>query len=575
MKIFRIFVPFFTITFLSFLALGSFLQQGFFPIHDNTQVQRVFEMSRSLSYGMFPVRWVFDMGYGYGYPIFNFYAPLAYYVGTLIHILGFDALLSAKLMMSLGIILSGISMYLLGRYLFGTLGGALASAFYLFAPFHALNIYVRGDVAEYWAYAFIPFIFYFLLKAFRENKKSSIILGGISYSLVILSHNLTAFMLTPFLVLFLFIYYIAEKKKELLFKFFLIIFLGLGLSAFYIIPVFSEMKYSNVTSQVGGGANYNDHFVCFFQLWDSPWGFGGSTPSCSDGLSFKIGKLHILSSFIGLILLLLAAFKKKKMGKKLGENREAYLFVLFSSLGLLLSIFLLLSISGFVWEKIPFMPFIQYPWRFLMFASFFTSLLSGSLLWILKYIVQDFDNKYKLSIAVFAILTVLLIYGNAKLFRPQSAINVNSETFTSVESLKWITSNITNEYMPRNFKKPTSKDELPKTKIEKSNSYEIVHEEFIRGNIHALISAEKDARVKVNIAYFPAWQGFIDNEKIELKEGEKGMDFIMPTGTHSFDLYFVQTPVEKLGNSISLVFLFVIFIGIIYPLKKKNEKNNS
>ena len=67
---------------LSYWSISHLLLPGFFPIHDNTQVQRVFEMSKSLRDGMFPVRWVSDMGYGFGYPIFNFYAPLAYYFGA-------------------------------------------------------------------------------------------------------------------------------------------------------------------------------------------------------------------------------------------------------------------------------------------------------------------------------------------------------------------------------------------------------------------------------------------------------------------------------------------------------------
>ena len=93
---------------LSLVTVTPFLHAGFFPIHDNTQVQRVFEMAKSLNSGMFPVRWVADLGFGFGYPIFNFYAPLAYYIGSIINILGFDPLFSTKLMMVLGIIISGL-----------------------------------------------------------------------------------------------------------------------------------------------------------------------------------------------------------------------------------------------------------------------------------------------------------------------------------------------------------------------------------------------------------------------------------------------------------------------------------
>src|SRR5687768_13108845 len=58
---------------LSLLSILPLFSQGFFPIHDDTQVARVSEMSNALKDGMLPVRWSENLGYGYGYPIFNFY----------------------------------------------------------------------------------------------------------------------------------------------------------------------------------------------------------------------------------------------------------------------------------------------------------------------------------------------------------------------------------------------------------------------------------------------------------------------------------------------------------------------
>src|ERR1035437_4105520 len=120
---------------LSLVTVTPFLHAGFFPIHDNTQVQRVFEMAKSLRGGMFPVRWVADLGFGFGYPIFNFYAPLAYYVGSIINFLGFDPLFSTKLMMVLGIMLSGFSMYLLAKEIWGKHGGVISALLYVFVPY--------------------------------------------------------------------------------------------------------------------------------------------------------------------------------------------------------------------------------------------------------------------------------------------------------------------------------------------------------------------------------------------------------------------------------------------------------
>src|SRR3989338_1004644 len=104
-----------------FLSLGTVLplfHSGFFPMHDDTQVVRVNQMYKALSDGQFPVRWVSDLGYGFGYPIFNFYAPLPYYAGAFVNFFT-DSLSATKLMFFIGIILSGIFMYLLGKEISG------------------------------------------------------------------------------------------------------------------------------------------------------------------------------------------------------------------------------------------------------------------------------------------------------------------------------------------------------------------------------------------------------------------------------------------------------------------------
>src|SRR3989338_8008808 len=106
---------------LSYMSIAPLFSAGFFPMHYNAQVARVHEMKKAFLEGQFPVRWVADLGYGYGYPIFNFYSPLAYYVGGFFNILGFDALTATKIMIILGILLSGVFMYLLAREFWGKL----------------------------------------------------------------------------------------------------------------------------------------------------------------------------------------------------------------------------------------------------------------------------------------------------------------------------------------------------------------------------------------------------------------------------------------------------------------------
>src|SRR5512140_526178 len=84
---------------LSLLALGPMLQAGYFwGAHDaRHSVYFLFEFDRVFQDGIWYPRWFPDMTYGYGYPLFNIYGPLAFYVGELFHILGYNFVTAVKL----------------------------------------------------------------------------------------------------------------------------------------------------------------------------------------------------------------------------------------------------------------------------------------------------------------------------------------------------------------------------------------------------------------------------------------------------------------------------------------------
>src|SRR5512140_1955979 len=84
---------------LSLMALGPLLQAGYFwGAHDaRHSVYFLFEFDRVFQDGVWYPRWFPDMTYGYGYPLFNIYGPLAFYAGELFHLLGADLVTAVKL----------------------------------------------------------------------------------------------------------------------------------------------------------------------------------------------------------------------------------------------------------------------------------------------------------------------------------------------------------------------------------------------------------------------------------------------------------------------------------------------
>jgi uncharacterized membrane protein len=539
---------------------------GFFSFHDNTQVVRVFEMSKSLKDGMFPVRWVEDLGYGYGYPIFNFYGPLPYYVGGVLVLTGFSALVATKCMFVIGILLSAVTMFFFSKRFFGSLGGVLSAVFYSYFPYHAVNIYVRGAVGEFYAYAFLPLVFLglFRLLEIKEGKNINlknfytVVTISLGIFLVAVSHNLTLFMLLLLIVpLSILIIALSKQKKDIFILILISIVFGLLLSAFYILPAFLEMNYTNVSSQIGGGSDFHDHFVCFSQYLNSPWGFGGSTKGCIDGLSFKLGKFNILLFAVSILLLVASLFKKRWRVQEKLFSLSIVFFVF--------SIFLTLEMSKFIWESIPLMSYLQFPWRFINFISLFMAFSVG---FVIFYIEEQFGKKIGLGILI--IVVGLIILSSSKLFVPQSFNSFSNSFYTQKTYINYTVSKISDEYLPKNFSKPSSVGSLPKNLVSISKGKgEIFKVYKSTKKISFSFKNQTETYIHINIAFYPSWKGYVNGKEVKVLKSSNGMDVKLPKGSGSFALKFSQTPVEILGNTLSTIAFLALILGIILKRRSK------
>jgi hypothetical protein len=543
------------IVLLSIYSIRSLFITGFFPMHDDTQVARVFEMKKSLSDGLFPVRWVEDLGYGYGYPIFNFYAPLAYYTGVTIDLVVNDSLLATKIMVAVGLLAAGIFMYVLAKEFWGELGGVLSALLYIYAPYHALNVYVRGAIAETFGYAFIPLAFYGLYKSYLTKEWKYVIIGSLGFAGIITSHNLTAMMTTPFIIGLVVLFAIRKKSMKSLLAPILVLIIGLLLSAFYWLPSLAEMGYTNVSSQVGGGADYKNHFVCLPQLWDSTWGFGGSVPGCIDGMSYRIGKIHII---LTLFVIIGSFFIKKNTTQKTS--------VLFASAILLTCIFLMTEYSKLLWDIISPMEYFQYPWRFLVLASAVTSFIAGAMFWILKENTIYKGNK-RMGFVLLGVLSFITIFFYAKLFTPQTILPATNEKLTDKHYINWTVSKISDEYMPKGFVTPESQSQIPKEAMYISGTNVEIKEKKVQ-RISGRVLAFEDTMLHANIAYFPAWKAWVNDKEVQITKGSTGMEIPIKKGVNIVVFEFIQTPIEKLSNILSLSGFSILIVGIIMTRKR-------
>ena len=184
-------------------AFSLMLRPGIFTMHDFHPF-RQYEFSQCVAAKTFTCRWAPDAGMGYGEPVFNFYGQFPYWVGQIFHSLGLQIIDSVKANFILTIIVSAVGMYLLGKKYWGNLGGMIAALFYIYAPYRAVDVWVRGSLNEAYALALFPFIFLSLDNFLDDHQPRHLWWLVFFASALLITHNLSALMIAPFLAIWVF-----------------------------------------------------------------------------------------------------------------------------------------------------------------------------------------------------------------------------------------------------------------------------------------------------------------------------------------------------------------------------------
>jgi uncharacterized membrane protein len=149
---------------------------------------------QQLTEGIIYPRWLAGDNYGYGSPTFVFYPPLIYYLGSLLKFIGLDTENAIISLFSLAIFLAGFNFYFSSydasckgfAHRNAKIAALIGALFYITTPYLALNIYLRGALAELWSLVWIPWGFWLTNKAMMQSKWR--LLLAIIAALVALTH---------------------------------------------------------------------------------------------------------------------------------------------------------------------------------------------------------------------------------------------------------------------------------------------------------------------------------------------------------------------------------------------------
>lgn len=309
------------------VALLIILPLAFYPMQAQQSwwidVSWLEQFAGQLSEGRLYPRWLPDSHGGSGAPVFYYYAPLGFYIGSIPVLLGVPVYSSVVLAFGIVSFGMGLTMYRFLKDHPHRLAGAVV---FMILPYTLANFYSRAALGEFTATLFIPLV----AAAIRDRRPVALALSyaGMIYSHLPLSLLVSLFFIAPYAL------YIVHRERE---GFWTLVkggIIGLLLASPYLFTALGLQEYSRL-GELYRREMYHAHRWLLFEenLWDTPFG-----PTL-----FAIMMMTTLSALL------------------LWRARPWAPFAL--------AIILLATLGYGLWS-IPLLAKVQFPWRLMPIAGF-------------------------------------------------------------------------------------------------------------------------------------------------------------------------------------------------------------
>ncbi len=507
-------------------------------------------------------RWAPDFYYGYGYPIFNYYAPLTYYAASLFATLpGLGIVDGMKGVLLLTFGLAALGAFLFARRHFGSAGGVTASAAYVLSPYLVfIDPFMRGDAAEFLGLGLLPWVFLAFdrpLLAPRDVGRAALTLAALVFS-----HNLMALIGAALLAAWLLwrgllVDGVRRWPRDLA-----AIGLAGGLTALFWLPFLAEREAVRLDVAGPGHFDFRNHFVEIAALLRlSPvLDLGATTPH----FIYNLG----LPQWV-LALAALPALRRLS----LPASRVA---AFFGGASLLL-VFAITPVSALAWVAIPPASIIQFPWRFLGPAAFTLAMCAGCALSAFSRLAGQPANR----LPAFA-LAAFLLFALPTLYPPLWDAEFGDTSPQGMIEFELsgvaLGTTSTSDFLPRSVAQLPSPaqsliDSYRAARVDRFDyaSASGARVEPIRLgalDVEYAVEAATGFIARFYVFAFPGWQALVDGQLIPIRPpGSDGfISFDVPPSARSFGLRFESTPPRTLGAIVSLASALAIVLLAAKPI---------
>ena len=534
---------------------------------------RLYCFDRAVRGGVLYPRWIDEFYYGYGSPIFNFYAPLFYIYSEVFSLFGASVLYALKIARLLLFLMAGCGMYLFARTYVDEFVAWVAGALYVLSNYFLVNAYVRVASAELLALALAPYLLWTLVRFFRKPSGRRLVAAAFVFALVVLSHNISGLLWAACVAGFGLWTAVWTRSVKRLRQAFVVFALGLSFSAFFWLPAFYERDLvHSEESLTQGYFDYRKHFVYPDQIWTDRWGYGTSREGRADTMPVSCGRIVFLAWLAGLGALFVLGYSGAD------ENREGWFFA-FASVA---SLFMVLPFSKPVWVVVPLIKYVQFPWRFYLL---FTPLAVATFVAGAGLIARR--EKYLAVVLAAIVVFGVLVWQvprargyrlmlDTRAFKPLKLEPdevllpdgaVDPHRYFTVERIlaHGVTTTAKDDYLPIWVsRRPTSppSDVLEVVGGAKATLLE-------RGYNRLKVQVDSDSRGSVlvlNLFYFPGWKAVRSGGELPVghEEGTGRLVVSLEEGVYELEVYFDSDAVRRIGWALSIcafVAAAVVFVA--------------
>jgi hypothetical protein len=443
----------------------------------------------------------------------------------------------------------------------------VAAVAYMYAPYPLYNTLYRGNLGESLALPLLPLILWAFRRLVTKGKICYLVLSALSYAALILTHNVINLIFTPFLLLYVGVLWLLKQRTlRSLSLISAALLLALGVSAFFWLPAFFEKQWVKIhLAYTPAGMNYHYNFLSLGELLSPPTPVHTSLMNPAPPRS------------LGLVQLALALLAM--VGWWSFKDKEKRFNVLFFSLVLIGLMFMVLPQSVAVWDHLPLLEYVQFPWRFLGLASLAAALLAGAAIRLLSDLVRAVLPSFIIMLAVEA----LVIAFSLPWLYPRYCSTTEGLSIARLAGLERglgvIGTTSAGEYLPIWVKEVPSESSMEAmyragAPIERLEPSSLPQEAVVQSAKYGLTSADiliespLPFRAVFNTFYFPGWRAYVDGRQVPIVPTEPYglISFEVPAGESNLQVRFQDTPLRLAAKALSALSALVILGLIIWSL---------